>query len=195
MSFWNTSDGEQVETKTEYEAPGGGGGDIFPDGSSLLAVIDEMKWHSFDDNPERFVNYRLSVLQPEQYKGRKVFLKLHPNGDIANTKTQEKANKKADKSKRFMGVIAANAGWDISKLSAEPSDEDFAANVLNKPMTFRLGLWEMNDKKGNYLQAVADASKGAKVEGELVKKPGSGSTPSADTGSNGGMDMDDEIPF
>ena len=46
MSFWDLSDGANAadEKSTEYEIPSGGNLDPIPDGSSVLAMIDEAKW-------------------------------------------------------------------------------------------------------------------------------------------------------
>src|SRR6476659_4780631 len=102
MSFWNLSDNTQVENKTEYEAPTGGGDYIFADGTKLAAIIEEMKWSSFEGG-EEFINIRWSVLAPEKdeagvkIQNRKVFQKLYPSGDAKNSKNDaEKMAKKAD---------------------------------------------------------------------------------------------------
>ena len=41
MGFWNLSDGKEVESKSEFEA--GGGFEVIPDGTRVLAAVEECK--------------------------------------------------------------------------------------------------------------------------------------------------------
>jgi len=162
MSYWNLRDGSQVETEKEFEAPSGGGNLIFPEGSSLLASLDEIKWNSFQGGEEH-ISARWNILAPEEFSGRKVFQKLYPEGDAARAKDEDKRKKKADTAKRMLAAIDANCGGKIVKLGRKPSDEDFAMHLTNKPMVIRLGVWEMKQTdgamgSGNWVQAVAPAS-------------------------------------
>lgn len=185
MSFWNTSDGEAVKAGGEYEAPGGL--EPIPDKTDVIAYIDEIKWQ--EGKPEygggRKINYRITVMQPEAYKNRKVYLNLWPNGDNP-AKDAEKAKKQGDKDKRMLGAIATNAGGGLLAVEGEPTDDDLARELTQKPMVFKLGLWSMpgdngQTREGNYLMAVSPASKGvAEVKAQAPK------TSSLDS---------DEIPF
>jgi len=198
MSFWNLSDGDQVSTEKEYEAPSGGGNLILPDGSSVMASIDECKWQSFQGGEEH-ISIRWNILAPEEYQGRKIFQKAYPDGDKARNADPAKAQRKGDTAKRMLAAIDANCGGGLMKLQRKPTDEDFAMHLTNKPMVIRLGLWEMKQTdgtmgSGNWVQAVSPATKAVSVDASKVKK----AEPKAQSGSGGASsnrDMDDEIPF
>jgi hypothetical protein len=197
MSYWDLSDGETVSTEKEYEAPSGGGNLILPEGSSVMASIDECKWQSFQGG-EDHISIRWNILAPEEYQGRKIFQKLWPEGDKARNTDPEKARKKGDTAKRMIAAIDANCGGQIVKLGRKPTDEDFAMHLTNKPMVIRLGLWEMKQNdgtmgSGNWVQAVSPSSKAVSVNASKVTK----AAPKQQTSSGGvsRQDMDDEIPF
>lgn len=200
MAFWNLSDETKVEDTKEYEAPSGGGDYIFSDGSKVAAVIDEIKWHSFEGG-ERFINVRWSVLAPEtdadgvKIANRKVFQKIYVNGDAARAKDEEKRKKKADNAKRMLGAMAANAGGGLLKLAHEPTDDDFATHMLMKPMTISLGVWEMETngekRKGNWVRACGPYNANMPVIGGAPK-------PVAKAQVHGGaqkQELDDDIPW
>lgn len=192
MSFWDLSSGDQVSTEKEYEAPSGGGNLILPDGSSVVASIDECKWQSFQGGEEH-ISARWNILAPEEYQGRKIFQKMYPEGDTARNTDPAKAKKKGDTAKRMLAAIDANCGGGLMKLQRKPSDEDFAMHLTNKPMVIRLGLWDMDGKQGNWVQAVSPASKPVSVDASKVTK----AAPKAQASSVGGSSRydDDEIPF
>ena len=193
MSFWDLSDGEQVSKEKEFEAPIGGGNLILPEGSSVMASIDECKWQSFQGGEEH-ISVRWNILAPEEYQGRKIFQKMYPDGDTARNTDPAKAKKKGDTAKRMLAAIDANCGGGLMKLPRKPTDEDFAMHLTNKPMVIRLGLWDMDGKQGNWVQAVSPATKAVSVDASKVTKV----APKAQTGSGGGSRndvSDDEIPF
>jgi hypothetical protein len=192
MSFWDLSDGDQVSTEKEYEAPSGGGNLILPEGSSVMASIDECKWQSFQGGEEH-ISARWNILAPEEYQGRKIFQKMYPDGDTARNTDPAKAKKKGDTAKRMLAAIDANCGGGLMKLQRKPSDEDFAMHLTNKPMVIRLGLSDLDGKQGNWVQAVSPASKPVNVDASKVTK----AAPKAvDRVANGTSRYDnDEIPF
>jgi len=193
MSYWDLSDGETVSTEKEYEAPSGGGNLILPEGSSVMASIDECKWQSFQGGEEH-VSIRWNILAPDEYQGRKIFQKAYPDGDTARNTDPEKAKKKGDTAKRMIAAIDANCGGKIVKLGRKPTDEDFAMHLTNKPMVIRLGLWEMNGKTGNWVQAVSPSTKAVAVDASKVTKA---APKPVDRVANGTSRYDDsdEIPF
>jgi hypothetical protein len=192
MSFWDLSDGDQVSTEKEYEAPSGGGNLILPDGSSVMASIDECKWQSFQGGEEH-ISARWNILAPEEYQGRKIFQKMYPEGDAARNTDPAKAKKKGDTAKRMLAAIDANCGGGLMKLQRKPSDEDFAMHLTNKPMVIRLGLWDLDGKQGNWVQAVSPSSKAVSVDASKVTK----AAPKDQKSSVGGSSRydDSEIPF
>lgn len=144
MSFWKTSDGKEVERKAEFDS--GGGFDVIPEGTKLLALIDEAGWKAgFEGDPD-LIQIRWTVLAPEGFKNRKVFQKI---------KVLDPDPSKADKAKRMLAAIDANAGGKLAHIDREPEDNELMGALMNKSMIIRLGVWEFNDKKGNWVSAVS----------------------------------------
>jgi hypothetical protein len=144
MSFWNLSDNTNAAAVgTTFET---GGGDIepIPNNTTVLAAPDEAKIDSYEG--EQYISMRWSVLEPKEYRNRKVFQKIRVFDADA---------KKADKAKRMLAAIDANAGGQLIASGEMPSDALLTKCLVNKPMLLKLQIWEMNDKKGNWVSAVA----------------------------------------
>jgi len=197
MSFWDLSDGDSAKnTDSEYEIPSGNMEPI-PDGSSVLAMIDEAKWDKPRDGYAEFISLRWSVLAPEEYKNRKVFQKLWVTDDDPNARDDAAAAKKRDKARRMLAAIDANAGGKLTKQEGIPTDEALSSCLTNKPMTIKCMLWEMPDRdkpgefiRGNWIAAVAPKSKGVDV-----KEPAPARAKPAPSGAPAGGNDFDEIPF
>ena len=172
--FWGLSDGgSAADTGTEYEQPSGSLEPI-PDGSSVLAMIDEAKWDEKEDAD--YISLRWSVLSPDEYKNRKVFQKLWVTDDDPNAKDASAAAKKRDKARRMLAAIDANAGGKLTKKGGAPTDETLTVCLTNKPMIIRVAIWELKDREtgdrisGNWVQAVSPKSKGIDVK-QPASKP------------------------
>jgi len=193
MSFWNLSDGGTArDTEGEYEIPGGGNLEPIPDGSSVLAMIDEAKWDKNDE--AEFISLRWTVLAPDEYKNRKVFQKLWVTDDDPRAKDAGKAAKKRDKARRMLAAIDSNAGGKLTRKDGIPTDETLSACLTNKPMIIKCMVWTMQDRErpgetiaGNWIAAVAPKAKGVDVK-EAKPLPAAKAPPRA-------ADLDDEIPF
>jgi len=190
--FWGLSDGgSAADTGTEYEQPSGNLEPI-PDGSSVLAMIDEAKWDEKEDAD--YISLRWSVLSPDEYKNRKVFQKLWVTDDDPNAKDASAAAKKRDKARRMLAAIDANAGGKLTKKGGVPTDETLTVCLTNKPMIIKCMLWEMPDRerhgefiRGNWIAAVAPKSKGIDVKAAKA-------SPAKSAPASAPID-DDEIPF
>lgn len=156
MSFWNI---EEPATG-EFEV-GGGEMKPIPADTSCLATIDEAKW-SDDRNGNRFVSLRWSVLQPAEYKNRKIYQKLWVTD--ADPKAKD-ADKKRDKAKRMLAAIDFNAGGKLKAAGVEPTDDSLGIALINKPMIIKVMEWKITDevtgeiKSGNWIGAVSARSK------------------------------------
>jgi len=197
MSFWDLSDGgNAADTGSEYEIPGGGNFDPIPDGSNVLAMIDEIGWANDNDGNE-YINARWTVLDPEEYKNRKIFQKLWVTDFDPRAKDDKKAATKRDKARRMLAAIDANASGALSKNPGVPNDDQLAAALMNKPMVIKCMVWSMPDREkpgenieGNWIAAVAPANKGVEVK---EAKPRPASKPAS--GGASALELDDEIPF
>lgn len=191
MSFWNTSTGETaVSTSKEFEVEGGGNFDPIPEGSNVLAMIEEAKWATVRDGTEEYVNIKWAVLKPEEFKNRKLFQKIWVSDLDPNEKDREKAIKKKDRALKMFAAIDANAGGKLSRLDSKPDDDDLAAALTNKMMVIGLGVWKTKnsmgeDIDGNWVRAVSDKSKAVNVGAGGMSKPKTTLK----------QDLGDEIPF
>ena len=154
-NFWATSDGSSAQkTEGKFEM---GGGDIppIPDGTSVLAIAEEAK--NDEHNNVQFIKVKWRVSKPAEYANRVIFQKVQ---------VYEKDAGKADKAKRMLAAIASNAGGGLftsmeQRNETMPSDMSLA-QLCNRPMVLKMGVWELDDKSksGNWVQAVAPAKAG-----------------------------------
>lgn len=130
---------------TDYEI-GGGTLEPIPDGTRVLAVCEEARNALY--NGDSYISLKWRVSRPEEYNNRVIFHKLRVF-DIG----------KAEKHKRMLAAIATNAGGGLftamaARKESEPSDESLTT-IINRPMVLQLGVWEMDGKSGNWVQAVS----------------------------------------
>jgi len=166
VDYWNLSDGDDIhKTGGEFETGGGNFAPI-PDGTGLLAAIDEAKIDEDRDGNE-FVSIRWSVLTPAEYKNRKVFQKIWCIDDKPLQKDPEKAK---DKAKRMLFAIDKNAGGALVASGKAPNDNNLQKALSGKQMQITVNIWDMvgdDGKKmtGNWIASVspkAGASKAAR---------------------------------
>ena len=141
MSFFDLSDGKTVSAATSFDSnvqikP-------IPANTQVVAAIDEIKWDEYQS--DSFVSARWVVLDGE-HKGRKIFHKIR-------VKEQDKT--KRDRALKMLAAIDANAGGDLMRNGTEPGDSQLSSALSNKPMAIKLGLWEIDDKSGNWVMAVS----------------------------------------
>jgi hypothetical protein len=162
MSFWNN-----IEQKNSFDA---GSAEPLPDGTNVLAAPVEAGWKTYEY--EDYINVQWSVLAPDQFKNRRIFQKIKVND-----------KDKGEKAKRMLAAIDANAGGKLFTLDGKPTDQDLTQCLVGKPMMVKLGLWEINGKSGNWVQAVAP--RGAQAGPQAAPPP-----PAPTTDINEG-----DIPF
>ncbi len=207
MSFFTTSDGDDLTHNTSGEFDAGGGlMEVIPDGTSVLACIDEAKW---DRTPglQDIISLRWTVLAPEEFKNRKIFQKLWVADDDPRAKDPVK---KRDKAKRMLAAIDTNAGGKLLAKGATPTDETLTFCLTNKPMVVKVMVWEMKNPQtgemgqGNWIGAVAPKSSPQSSPEEIAKNQAAMEKRQPSRASGGGAsggggmsrrDMDDEIPF
>lgn len=163
MSFFDS------DNKTgEYQA-GGGDFELIPKGTTLLAVIEAVKWQEYEG--ESHVNLKWKVAHPQQYAKRVIFQKLHVLDD-----------KKGKNARAMLQAIDFNAGGRLAKmgLKAAPTDDELQIALLGRPMQIKLDVWDMNGKQGNWVCAVAPAKQQPKPTPPVIPAP---------------EDDDDDIPF
>lgn len=169
MSIFSLSDGSDASTTgNSYEAPQGNEFAPIPDGSTVLAMINAAKWEAArTDTSKHFVQLEWTVLEPQEYKNRKIWQKLWINDYDPNAKDDAAAKKKRDNARRMLSAIDVNCGGKLAKLvernpNGVPDDDDMAISLTNRPMVIKIKVWEIKDglevKQGNWIVAVAPKS-------------------------------------
>ena len=168
MSFFDF--GNEQENNGNFEA---GSGDFspIPKGTVVNVIAEEVKWKEFNADPE-FIEVKWSIVDGE-YKGRKIFQKIH---------TQSSDPQKATKAQRMLGAINFNAKGGLEKLSHKPTDSELTNALTFKKMALKLEVWKMDQddgttKEGNWVSAVSPV--GA-VQQQRAATP---------------ADMDSDLPF
>lgn len=175
-SFWNTSAGTKVQTKSSMEV--GGNMEPIPNNTKVKAIITEAKWDNTREedvekgNGEQFIKLRWDVVEGP-YKKRVIFQKIW---------AEHTDKEKFDKALEMLAVIDFNAGGQLSQANERPSDMSMAKALCNKPMIIQTQVWEFGDKKGNWVNGVYSASE---VKATEAPKP---TTPAQET-------FDDDIDF
>lgn len=202
--FWNLSDGEDVkETASTGEFDAGGGNLLpIPGETNVLAAIDEAKWDK-DQQDNRFISLRWTVLAPDDYKNRKVYQKLWVTDADPRTKP-DKIEAKRDKAKKMLGAIDHNCGGKLLAKGVLPTDESLTSALTNKPMVVKVMVWEMKNPatgevgRGNWIGAVAPRTAPQSTPEEIAKAQAALEKQVASSGmgmGGGSRSMDDEIPF
>jgi len=141
-NFWNLSDNTQAEAKTSFKA---GGFDPIPAGTTVTAMIDEVKWDAYEG--DEYINAKWIVVDGE-HKGRRLFQKI---------RVKDSDKTKSDKALRMLAAIDTNSGGQLMKIASEPTDNDLSACLENKPMKLKLAVYDINDDGvtvGNWVMAV-----------------------------------------
>ncbi len=195
--IWGLSDGgSAADTGAEYEIPGGGNFEVIPDGSKVLAMVEDAEWKT-DDQGNEYLNLKWSAVKPEDVQNRKIFQKLWIKDTDPRERDADKAAKKRDRARRLFAAIDANAGGKLAKKGGIPGSEDVLLALANKLMVIRLGVWSMDDNRnpgqkmeGNWVQAVAPKT----AEVGLTEAKAPAQPRQSHRASSSALD-DDDLPF
>ena len=183
MSFWNTSTGESAaeNAATEYDI---GGSIVIPDDSTVLAIVESAGWRR-DASFNEYIELTWAVVKPDEVAKAKVWQKLWVKDPDPRAKDRDAADKKRDKALRMLATVDANAGGKLARAGREPSDDDLALALTNKPMAIKVKVWEMGGSSGNWIAAVMPKDRPLEL-GKTAPTQGGGAKP--DLGG-------DKIPF
>lgn len=145
MSFFKLSTGQTAQSDGNFDA--GGSSEPIPEGTKVRACITEAGWKEYQGS--RYINLRWDVVDGE-YRKRVIFQKVRVEEDDA---------KKRDKALMMLAAIDANCGGKLAQLDGEPTDMDLTKALANKPVVIRLGVWDLEGKTGNWVQAVEGSAK------------------------------------
>ena len=145
MSFWQTSEGKSAtDTTGKFESNGGIA--LIPENTTCLAMITEANIAEYQG--DEYINLAWTVNKPDAYKNRKVFQKV---------RVFDADTKKRDKALNMLAAIDKNAGGVLAQFNAAPTNVTLL-QIMNKPMLIKVMVWEINDKKGNWVAAVSPRS-------------------------------------
>lgn len=153
-NFWLVEEDINEELIGQFDM--GGSIEPIPDGTQLLAFIDEAKWDSFEG--EEYISFRWDILKPEEYKNRKIFQKL---------KVKDEDDKKSSKAKRMLMAIDHNSKAGLMSTGEEPTTQLMQNKLTNRPMVIKVQIWNFNDKTGNWISSVAP--KGENIPDKVIK--------------------------
>lgn len=151
MSFWAIEE-EEINGTMEM---GGGDFEPIPSKTQVLAIPCEVKWDEYQD--ERYISIQWNILQPSEYKNRRIFQKI---------KVFDKDEKKKIKAQKMLAAIDHNAKGGLLASGKEPTDASLQKALLNKPMVLMLMVWEIEDmqsgsvRRGNWISAVSPKGAG-----------------------------------
>ena len=148
-NFWLVD--EQVTGQMEMSS------DIepIPSKTQCVAAIDEIKWDNYND--EDYISARWNILQPAEFKNRKIFQKI---------KVKEADDKKRQKAVKMLAAIDFNAKGGLMTSGKVPTDPLLQKALMNKIMVIMVQVWAIKDeatgetKKGNWISAVSPKSSG-----------------------------------
>lgn len=144
MSFWQTSEGKSAtDTTGKFES---GSVALIPENTTCLAMITEANIAEYQG--DEYINLAWTVNKPDAYKNRKVFQKV---------RVFDADTKKRDKALNMLAAIDKNAGGVLAQFNAAPTNVTLL-QIMNKPMLIKVMVWEINDKKGNWVAAVSPRS-------------------------------------
>jgi hypothetical protein len=194
MSFWDLSSGESAATgETEFVQETGNLAPI-PDGSTVIAIIDEAKWDETREERAEFISLRWSVLEPVQFANRKIYQKLWVTDDDPRTADPAKMAKKRDKAKKMLATVDANAGGKLARNARKPSNDDLTLALTNRPMAIKCMVWEIEGPNGaasgNWIAGVFPKSKGVDVTDAPVKAPAA-----RQPAQSSSRVLDEDVPF
>lgn len=156
-NFFTTSDNKAIENQATFDM-GGGDFDPIPNNTQLKVIIEEAKWDEYQE--DKYISLKWTVIDGE-YKSRKIFQKI---------KVLEQDPKKADKAKTMLAAIDSNAGGQLMAAGVMPDDMSLSINLMNKPMAIVVAVWEIDDKKGNWVKAVAPLNTPEKAKPQEAEK-------------------------
>lgn len=189
MSFWDLNDGSKAEGDSIYEIEGGNLEPI-PANTGCIAAIEEAKWDSYEE--DRYISLKWRVIKPDEYGNRVIFQKVKVYG----TSRDRDPHATADKAKRMLAAIDANAGGKLMKLQSEPDDTDLMSALVGKMMAIKVQVWKLTKEdgekmEGNWISAVAPAKgKAAEAAKKSAPKPQPKPEPAVEEDY-----FEDDIPF
>ena len=182
IDYW----GEMPESTGDYEQKGGG--PVIPEGTRVLATVEEIKTQTFDGSSHESLNLKWRVEEPEEYNNRVFFQTIKINGTdpLSQYYNKDKQDTQIKDAFRMLSAIDKNAGGNISKLMRKPTDAELTQYIVAAKMWVNLGVY-------NNKQLIRKVSAFMDID-EPSKQATNSAAPKTPENQVGADDMDD-IPF
>ena len=182
IDYW----GEMPESTGDYEQKGGG--PVIPEGTRVLATVEEIKTQTFDGSSHESLNLKWRVEEPEEYNNKVFNQKIKNNGEdpLSQYYDPSKQESKIKSAQNMFAAIDANAGGNIKKLMRKPTDAELTQHIVAAKMWVHMGVY-------NNKQIVRGVSAFRYVD-EPSKQATNATAPKTPANQVGADDVDD-IPF
>ena len=179
-----------MQKESNFELSGGNDFAPIPDGTRVLAVVEDCKREeNRDEEGTDLFSLKWRVMDGE-HKNRVTFHKIKVFSNIVKTR---------DKAIQMLAAIDTNAGGKLMSSGKEPDAMAIAMALQNRPMILLLREWEMEDKnkpgemiRGNWIGGVFSREATKPVKAPVKSKPAQESQPQSNEPL---VDFDDDIPF
>lgn len=163
--------------------------DPMPEGTRVLATLEEIKLDSFGGSDHEHINIKWAVDAPEEYNKRKFFQTIYINGSDPTGQYYDasKHKKNVDDANIMLANIDKNAGGKMRAGRLDPTDDNLKNCLIGAQMMVTLGITK------NGKQTVRGVSQNDRLVVETKPKV----NPVAKTPANQVDDsyIDDDIPF
>lgn len=137
IDYW----GEMPESTGDYEQKGGGS--VIPEGTRVLATVEEIKTQTFDGSSHESLNLKWRVEEPEEYNNRVFYQTIKINGSdpLSQYYNKDKQDAQIKDAFRMLSAIDKNAGGNISKLMRKPTDAELTKYIVGAKMWVHMGVY------------------------------------------------------
>lgn len=201
IDYW----GEMPESTGDYEQKGGG--PVIPDGTRVLASVEEIKTQTFDGSSHESLNLKWRVEEPEEYNNRVFYQTIKINGSDPQSQyyDESKQEKQIKAAFAMFSAIDKNAGGNIGKLMRKPTEQELFNYIVDAKMWVLLGVYnnkqlvrgvsafkDIDEPSKQAANGIASAFSDAKIP---ASKQAVNATAPKTPENQVGADMEDDIPF
>jgi len=136
IDYW----GEMPESTGDYEQKGGG--TLIPEGTIVLASVEEIKTQTFKDSKHESLNLKWRIEEPDDYNNKVFNQKIKNNGEdpLSQYYDAAKQESRIKNAQNMFAAIDANAGGNVKKLMRKPTDSELTQYIVSAKMWVHMGV-------------------------------------------------------